>query len=106
MRSSYHTETNGQIEIVNKCLETYLRCFIYDKQNKWSQWLHLAVWWYNTTYHTLAKMAPFQALYGYEPPKWKDFALNDSKVQAVKNHLEESQKIIQILNGNLATTSN
>jgi hypothetical protein len=65
-----------------------------DKQNKWSQWLQLAEWWYNSTYHTSPKMTPFQALYGYEPPKWKEFALIDTKVQAVKNQLEEEQKII------------
>lgn len=36
MSSSYHLQTDGQTKIVNKCLETYLRCFIFDKQNKWS----------------------------------------------------------------------
>ena len=33
--SSYHPQTNGQTEIVNKCLEGYLRCFAYDKQTQW-----------------------------------------------------------------------
>jgi hypothetical protein len=125
MSLAYHPQTDGQIEIVNKCLETYLRCFATDKQNKWSQWLHLAKWWYNSTYHTFAKMTPFQALYGYEPPKWKEFALIDTKVQvvmnppkwkefalidtkvqAVKNQLEEDQKIIKILKENLAIAHN
>jgi hypothetical protein len=42
-------------------------------------------------------MTPFQALYGYEPHKWKEFALINTKVQAVKNKIEEEHKIIQIL---------
>ena len=69
---AYHPETDGQTKVANKCLETYLRCFISDKQNKWFQWLHLAEWWYNSTYHTSAKLTPFQSLYGYEPPSWKE----------------------------------
>ena len=52
MSSYYHPQTYGQAEVINKCLETYLRCFVTDKQNKWVQWLHLAEWWYNSTYHT------------------------------------------------------
>ena len=53
-----------------------------------------------------AKMTPFQALYGYEPPKWKDFALLNSKVPAVKNHLEENQRIINLLKENLTLARN
>ena len=30
--SSYHPQSDGKIEIVNKCLEGYLRCFVSDKQ--------------------------------------------------------------------------
>jgi hypothetical protein len=36
MRFAYHPQTDGQTKIVNKCLEMYLRCFVTDKQNKWS----------------------------------------------------------------------
>jgi len=51
-------------------------------------------------------MTPFQALYGYEPPKWKDFALLDSKVLVVKDHLGESQRIINLLKENLTMACN
>ena len=33
--SSYHPQSNGQTEIVNKCLEGYLRCFVSSKQAQW-----------------------------------------------------------------------
>ena len=62
MSSTYHPQTDGQTEVVNKCLEAYLRCFVTDKQNHWSQWLHLTEWWYNSTYHTSVKR-PLSKLY-------------------------------------------
>ena len=83
MKSSYHSQIDGQKKVINKCLETYLRCFVTDKKNKWVQWLHLAEWWYNSTYHTSAKMTPFQSLYGYAPPKWKDIITNQARVASV-----------------------
>jgi hypothetical protein len=40
--SSYHPQSDGQIKIVNKCLEGYLHCFVSDKQTQWFKWLPLA----------------------------------------------------------------
>jgi hypothetical protein len=51
-------------------------------------------------------MTPFQALYGYPPPSWKELATNQTKVASIKDHLDESQKVVQILEENLATTRN
>ena len=33
--SSYHPQSDGKTETVNKCLEGYLRCFVSDKQTQW-----------------------------------------------------------------------
>ena len=88
MSSAYHPQTDRQTEIVNKCVEAYLRSFVTDKQNKWLQWLHLAEWLYNSTYHTSAKMTPFQALYGYAPTGWKEIVQGDAKVRAINSQLE------------------
>ena len=106
MSSVYHPQTDGQTEIVNKYLETYLRYFVTDKKNKWLQWLHLTEWWYNSTYHTSAKMTPFQSLYGYQPPYWKELATNQTKVATVKDLLDESQKVVQIHKENLFLARN
>jgi hypothetical protein len=42
LNTTYHPQTDGQTEVVNKCLETYLRCFSSEKKNQWAQWLPLA----------------------------------------------------------------
>lgn len=49
MSSSYHPQTDGQTKRLNQCLETYLRCLVQACPSKWSQWLSLAEYWYNTT---------------------------------------------------------
>jgi hypothetical protein len=69
MSSSYHPQTDSQFERLDQCLETYLRCLVQACPNKWSQWLSLAEYWYNTTYHSaLGKTPLIEALYG-QPPR-------------------------------------
>ena len=37
--STYHPQIDGQSEVVTKCLETYLQCFVTDKLKQWVKWL-------------------------------------------------------------------
>jgi len=64
MSSAYHPQTDGQTKIINKCLETYLRCFASAQPVHWVRWIPLAEWWYNTSYHSTSKMTPYEAMYG------------------------------------------
>ncbi|KAJ0907443.1 putative nucleotidyltransferase, Ribonuclease H [Helianthus annuus] len=62
--SAYHPPTDCQTEVVNRCLENYLRAFVFDKPSSWERFLFLAKFSYNTSYHTSINMTPFKALYG------------------------------------------
>lgn len=67
MGSAYHPQTHGQTETVNQYLETYLQCFVHAYPSKWSSWLSLAEYWYNTSYHSKLGHGPFMVLYGHKP---------------------------------------
>jgi hypothetical protein len=103
---AYHPQTNGQTEIVNKCLETYLRCFASERKNQWTQWLPLDEWWYNTSYHTTIHMTPFEAVYGQNPPSFLSYFLGVSKVQVVDQNLTVQEDILRTLKDNLVMAQN
>ena len=83
LSTSYHPQTDGQTEIVNKWLEGYLRNYVSAQQRAWVKWIHLGEYCYNTTYHMSIQMSPFMALYGYEAPNFMDLLLSDSRVPSV-----------------------
>jgi hypothetical protein len=97
---------DGWTEVVNKCLETYLRCLSSEQQNSWAQWLPLAEWWYNTSYHTSTRMNPFETVYGQNPPSVLSYIPGVSKVQEVDTNLIVCEDIICALKDNLVMAQN
>ena len=83
LSSSYHPQTDGQTEVVNRCVEGYLRCVVGQTPHSWSKWLALAESWYNINYHSALEMTSFQALYGIPPPIHIPYLPGDSSVAAV-----------------------
>ena len=67
MSSAYHPQTNGQTKVVNKGLEQYLRSFSANRPIEWSDKLYLAEFWFNTNYHSVTKLTPYEAMYGFPP---------------------------------------
>lgn len=59
-----HPQTDGQTEIVNKSLETYLRCFVHSQPTTWAKWLPWAEFSYNTSPHCTTKLSPYRFCMG------------------------------------------
>jgi hypothetical protein len=106
LSTTYHPQNDGQIEVVNKGLETYLRCFASEKKNQWDQWLPLAEWWYNTSYHTTTCTTPFEAVYGHKPPFVFSYLPGVLNVQAVDQILIVQEAILRTLKENLVMAQN
>jgi hypothetical protein len=102
MSTSYHPQTDGQTEATNKILEGYLRCYVSDNPKGWSNWLTMAEYCYNTSYHTSLKSTPFEAIYGYPPPSLTDYIPGSTKNHATEEQLQHRTEQIAEIKHNLA----
>ena len=71
------------MEVVNRTLKPYLRCFTNDQPKRWLDWLGWAEFSDNTVIHSFAKKTPFEAVYGVPPPTLLSYVPETTKVQAV-----------------------
>ncbi|XP_059071493.1 uncharacterized protein LOC131062988 [Cryptomeria japonica] len=104
--TSYHPQTDGQTEIVNKWIEGYLRNYVTGQQTAWVKWLHLGEHCYNTTHHMSIGMSPFQALYGYEATSFGELITQESKVPRAQDFVQQSMDIMKTLKENLQQAQN
>jgi hypothetical protein len=101
LSTSYHPQTDGQTEVVNKSLENYLRCFTQDNPKEWNHWLPWAEYWYNTSWHSATKMTPYEAVYGVLPPRLLSYVPGTTRVEAVDEVLRNREQILQLLQHNI-----
>jgi len=101
LSTSYHPQTDGQTEIVNKCVENYLRYSTQDNPKHWTNWLPWAEYSYNTTWHSSIKLTPFEPVYGVPPPKLLNYIPGTTRVEAVDDVLRNIGQILNLLHHNL-----
>ena len=101
MSTTYHPQSDGQTEVVNRSLEQYLWAFTCDKPNQWVEWLSLAEFWFNTNFHTNLKLIPFEALYDFPPPKLQAYIPGTTRVDALDSLLSQRQEVLPTLKGHL-----
>jgi len=104
--SAYHPQTNGQTKVVNRCLETYLRCMTSTKPRQWHRWISWAEYWYNTNYHEASKMKPFKAMYGRDPPPLIRGNVAAISVDEVAGIIQDRNEMLDILKDHLVQAQN
>ncbi|CAJ2652361.1 unnamed protein product [Trifolium pratense] len=97
MSTSYHPESDGQTEVVNRCLETYLRCFISDQPKTWSNWLSWSEYWFNTSYSAATGKTPYEIVYGRSPPVITRWVQGETRVAAVQRELVDRDEALRQL---------
>lgn len=97
MSSAYHPQSDGQTERVNQSVEAFLRCFIQACPSKWSDWLALAEFWYNTNFHSSLNKTPFEVLYGHGPRHFGIEGTDACIVQDLEQWLKDRHGMTELL---------
>jgi hypothetical protein len=106
LTTAYHSQSDGQIERVNQCLEMYLRCSVQDSPETWKTWLPLAELWYNSTYHSSIGCSPFKALYGYDPNLGTNILIPLATPPTITEVIEHRELHLQLLKQRLEQAQN
>jgi hypothetical protein len=65
--TTYHPQTDGQTEVVNRTLSTMLRDVLKKNIKMWEECLPHVEFAYNHSLHSTTKMCPFEIVYGLLP---------------------------------------
>ena len=64
LSTTFHPQTDGQSERTIHTLEDMLRSCVLQFKGHWNEYLPLAEFTYNNSYHSSIEMSPYEALYG------------------------------------------
>jgi len=65
--TTYHPQTNGQTEVVNRTLTQLLRAVIQKNLKNWEDCLPFIEFAYNRSVHSTTEFSPFEIVYGFNP---------------------------------------
>ena len=90
MSTSYHPQTGGQTEVMNRTLEDYLRAFTQDGQDRWDEMLTMVEFAMNNTVNTSTSETPFYLNYGKHPvtPNVQEFGSRLTQVNTSREGYE------------------
>ncbi|KFK23991.1 hypothetical protein AALP_AAs48021U000700 [Arabis alpina] len=102
--TAYHPQSDGQTEVTNRGMETYLRCYCSEQLKKWSSYLNWAEFSYNTSHHKAINMTPFKAVYGRDPPTLVQYENGSMDNATLEKQLMERDEMLFIMQQQLLKT--
>ena len=94
------------MEVVNRTLEMYLRCFTSSEPKQWNQWLTWAEFCYNTSVHSSTGKTPFEVVYGRPPLVLLNYVPGPARVVAVEEQLIERDDVIREVREKIVVAQN
>jgi len=94
MSTTFHPQTDGQSEVVNKVIATYLRCVTGDPPRAWVDWLSWTEYCYNTSFHTALRATPFEVVYGRPPPPMLPYTPGTTRTEATDALLRSRDEVL------------
>ena len=91
----YHPEGNGQAERFNRTLFSLIKSLEEKDRCRWPDLLSHLVFVYNTTPHTVTRVAPFTLLFGREPTLPLDHLISNAKQNWDNDFVEEQATLLQ-----------
>ena len=109
LSTSFHPQTDGQTEIVNKEIGKFLQIYCFEKQDSWFAWLPIAQFSINTKKHASTKKSPFDVTQSYLPrmgiepissdraPEAQKFASEmEDVIESVKNNMKQAHDRMKV----------
>jgi hypothetical protein len=101
--TTYHPQTDGQTEVVNRTLSTMLRAVLKKNLKMWEDCLPHIEFAYNRSLHSTTKLCPFEIVYGFVPRAPIDLLPIPSSVQ---HNFDATQRAEHILTLHRITKEN
>jgi len=74
--------------------------------HEWYEWLSLAEWWYNTTYHSIIRSSPYEVVYGQQPTLYLPYFSGESTIELVDRSLQKREEALKLIKFHMQRAQN